>query len=434
MINGGCASAAGGAGFPDPPKGSPGAITASAHTLSSAADELEHAHGGLLGANAALESDWQGYAAAAYHASSSALASVAQGGISEFRQCAQAVSSYATALDHAQSEIRRLKTLYEDAKRRQGAAGMLAGSLGNALGSATHPADVTRLSAQITAAERQATDAGTEADGYARLATTALDQFKQEAFRYVAVLDGLRPGTSGGPFGSPFAGTGNPGSGFGSPFSGPMLSLSPFTPGALAPYSGVIPVGDPWNSPVPGYGTYLDSKTQGLSSPPDLTLAIGFLAGGIAGPLADVGAGALRSVAESFGVGAGRDAAETASRKVAQEILDKARASGLTRSTSMSSVLQQANAAGRAEAARIEASQLAGRKLLAKQAIDAAASSGLLKPGMKEILGEIVDRGSFYLGRGKSELSGVASTLSGSSNPAVRAIASRLRSILRAPR
>ena len=102
---------------------------------------MEHVAGGLHGASSALESDWQGYAAAAYHSSSQGLAAVASGGAETFRRCAHAVSGYATALDHAQSEIRRLRTLYDDALRRQTAATNLAGWLVGTITPHTKPAD-----------------------------------------------------------------------------------------------------------------------------------------------------------------------------------------------------------------------------------------------------------------------------------------------------
>src|SRR6202035_1084994 len=118
----------GGVAFPNPPTGSPGEITAIARSLSSAADDLERVGGGLRGASATLAQDWQGYAANAYHASSEGLATVAHGGAASFRDCAQALSGYSSALDHAQSEIHRLRGLYDaEVAAQASAAGTIGG-------------------------------------------------------------------------------------------------------------------------------------------------------------------------------------------------------------------------------------------------------------------------------------------------------------------
>lgn len=120
MILGGDPSGGGpgSAAFPRPPRGSPGGIAAAARALSQAADDLDRADGGLHGASSMLASDWQRYAAAAYHASSDGLAVVARGGDETFRECARAVSGYGRALDRAPWEIRRLCVLCGDAKSR----------------------------------------------------------------------------------------------------------------------------------------------------------------------------------------------------------------------------------------------------------------------------------------------------------------------------
>jgi uncharacterized protein YukE len=317
--------ASGGAAFPDPPTGDPGAITSAGRTLTNAADELEHADGGLQTATGALASDWQGYAAAAYHASSTALASVARGGAETFRECAHAVTGYAAALDQAQTQIKHLKIQYDDAQRRQQAADILSGRLGTALSTAKKPAEVTKLSTQVTNATNQATDAGHEADGYARHATTILEHFKQQASNYEQALNGQRPGPPGGPFGSPFSGTGSPGPGFGAPFANAPGISGPATgvvSGGLDPYSGVIPVGpDPYKSPIPGYPTYYDSRHQNLASPDDLTNLILLAAPLAAGPIKELGPDAARALARALGIGEGGRAAVTdAGDKAANDV------------------------------------------------------------------------------------------------------------------
>ncbi len=160
--------------FPDPPKGDPGPITGAARSLGNAADDLESAEGGLHGANAELQADWQGYAANAYHGASSTLAHVARGASETFRECAHAVSGYAAALDQCQSEIKRLRHGWEKARQRQAANDALALKLVNSITPSTKPDDATRVNTQVTTASGQANDAGTEADHYALRANHAL--------------------------------------------------------------------------------------------------------------------------------------------------------------------------------------------------------------------------------------------------------------------
>jgi uncharacterized protein YukE len=319
VINGGGPSPAGSAAFPDPPKGSPGEIAACAHTLSGAADDLERADAGLRGVSSGLQADWQGYAAAAYHSSSEALASVARGGSQTFRECAHAVSGYGTALDHAQSEIRRLRTLYDDAKIRQAAAANLAGRLGTALMAAHKQPEVTRLETQVTTVQGQSQDAGTEADGYARRATTVLTEFKQASRGYEQTLSGVQPGQPGGPLGSPFSPTGHPGPGFGAPFNSfSMPGAGGLVPGGLSAYNGVIPVGNPWASPIPGYGYYKDATTPEAVPDGDLTNLILLLGPIAAAPLKELGGEALSALARELGLGAGgRTAVEEAGQSAA---------------------------------------------------------------------------------------------------------------------
>ncbi len=327
MINGSTSSPAGSVAFPDPPKGSPGEIAACARTLANGGEDLDHVEGGLRNASSSLESDWKGYAAAAYHASSTALASVARGGSAEFRECAHAVSGYGQALDHAQSEIRRLRTSYDDAKQRQATASGLAGRLGTSLAAAHKPDDITRLSGQITQAQGHADQAGIDADGIARRAQAVIDDFKRQAARYQGILEGQPPGQPANPFGGPFSGgpspfspSGSAGPGFGVPFSGPALDGSGVTPGGLDQYSGVLPTGsDPYKSPIPGYPTYWDSRHENLTSPDDLTNLIMLLGPVAAAPLRDLGGDAVRALARELGIGAGgRAAVDAAGQQAAR--------------------------------------------------------------------------------------------------------------------
>lgn len=440
MINQASAGA-GPAAFPDPPKGSPGEISAAARTLTSAADDLEHADGGLRNASAALESDWQGYAAAAYHSSSQALAGVAQGGAGTFRECAHAVSGYAAALDHAQSEIRRLRTLYDDALHRQAAATSLAGRLVGAITPHTKPAEATRLQTQVTTSENQATDAGIEATGYARQATTVLNEFKQKSTGYEAVLNGGQPGHPGGPFGSPFSPTGHPGPGFGAPFnnftlpgSGTNPGVAGMVPGGLNAYSGVLPVGNPWASPIPGYGYYKDRTTPEAVPTNDLTNLVLFLAPLVAGPAGDLGEAALRQLAESMGIGTGgRAAVDAAERKAYDEALAELRAID-GKSSSFPGILKRATQAGDRAGATTQVAQSEARAGWADIALDAANRAGGLPAPAKEVLSEIAHRGWVYSATGAAKLAGLQASLLNSANPAARIAANAIGAILRSGR
>jgi uncharacterized protein YukE len=162
-----------GAGFPDPPKGSPGEIAAIARSFHDAAGQLDQCEHGLKGASAGLAGDWQAYAANAYQASTNGLATVARAAAETFRECGGSMSGYAKALAHAQSEIQRLRRLYDEAQTRQTNAATAASHLSTKLAAATKPADVHQLQCELTHASNQATGAADEASGYAGRAVQA---------------------------------------------------------------------------------------------------------------------------------------------------------------------------------------------------------------------------------------------------------------------
>ena len=177
MIAGGDGGGAGTA-FPDPPKGSPGEIGAIARSFHDAAAQLDQCEHGLKGASAGLAGDWQGYAANAYQASSNGLAIVARAAAETFRECGGAMSGYAKALEHAQSEIQRLRRLYDDAQTRQVNAATAASHLSTQLAAATKPAEVHQLQGEFTHASNQVTGAADEASGYAGRAVQVLSDFQ----------------------------------------------------------------------------------------------------------------------------------------------------------------------------------------------------------------------------------------------------------------
>jgi uncharacterized protein YukE len=433
MINGGNGGGAGGTPFPDPPKGSPGEITAAARTLHTAADDLDRAHSGLNAAGSELEADWQGYAAAAYHSSSSTLASVARGGAETFRESAQAVTGYATALDHAQSEIRRLRQQWEDAQRRQTAADSLAGRLTGAVTSTTKPADANRLSHQASTCLGQAQDAGREADGYALRATTALNDFKRAAAGYQQTLEGYQPGHPGGPLGSPFSPLGHPGPGFGLPTSTFNLPGTGGSSHSLDPYTGVIPVGDPWHSPIPGYGVYKDATTPEAVPTNDL-INLALLVGPIvSGPAVDLGAGALRSLAEQLGLGVGgRAAVDEARAKATQEAIDRLLDPHVPNSGSFAQGVPDAIDRGRVAAAIKQVEQADARAGYGELGLNAVDKTVGLPPGVKEGLTEILHRGPVYVGYFVARLTATRNGLLSVGTPAAQAAARAIAVILHA--
>jgi uncharacterized protein YukE len=416
--------------FPEAPQGDPGAISGCASTLRSAADDLEHAESGLHGASGSLQSDWQGFAAQAYHAASNGLAAVVRGGAETFRECAAAVSKYGADLDHVQSQLRHLKQQYEDAVRRETGADGLAGRLQGALAATTKQPEITKLGRQIGNAEQQAQDAVHEANGYALRAQGLVTEFKGKAQAYAATLNGqdLR---HGGPLGAPFSPPGTPGSGFGIPNPGDVFGG--VNPDGLDAYAGVIPVGDPWNSFIPGYGIYMDATHGNLTSPDDLTnliVTIATLGGGAL--LRNLAPDALRAIATELGIGgAGRAAAEKSGQELEQEIIAAARASGATRSTSLASVFKEAGAAGDAKAIETELAQTEVRGKVFENLVDLAGRLGAaVPPGMKEVVGEITTRGWIYSSYARGVAGETASTLLRSTNPAVRAIGRLLGNML----
>jgi uncharacterized protein YukE len=430
MIPGG--TGGGGTGntaFPDPPKGDPGGISSASRALSRAADDLEHAEGGLHGANAELEADWQGYAANAYHSSSSTLAHIARGAAETFRDCAHAVSGYATALDHCQSEIKRLRHAWETAKHRQAANEALALKLSSSVTATTKPDDATRINTQVSTASGQADDAGTEADQYAQKATHALTDFKHKASTYQSTLEGSSPGEAPGPFGAPFTAPGTPGRTFGLPTNG-----FPF-PGdahSLDPYNGVIPVGDPWHSPIPGYGVYKDATTPEVEPTDDLTNLVLLLATAGGSSAVDIGGSALKSLAEDLGLGtAGKQAVKDAAEEAYEKEVAEGIASGEGRHSSFTNILKRATETGRTTAAETQSAQQEARADLIDSLMDNADKAGALPDGLKDVVGDLAHNGWTYTSYTTAKLDAVRTALLKTNNPAARAAGKIIGTILR---
>ena len=392
MIAGGDGGGAGTA-FPDPPKGSPGEIGAIARSFHDAAAQLDQCEHGLKGASAGLAGDWQGYAANAYQASSNGLAIVARAAAETFRECGGAMSGYAKALEHAQSEIHRLRRLYDDAQTRQVNAATAASHLSTQLAAATKPAEVHQLQGEFTHASNQVTGAADEASGYAGRAVQVLSDFHREESKYSQTLAGGRvgPGKSipaGSPFAAPYTGaTGLPGLGFGVPMFPGGFGVSP---GGLDPYNGVIPVGDPWNSDIPGYGVYMDSITPEAVPTNDLTNAIMLVAAPeVAGPVEDLLAAGGRAAAERMGIGAiGRETVDKAGQDAFDQVI--ARGSYRTGDPLNTAKLREAYGAKRAAQIETQVEQDATQSETADAFLDQLDRSDLIPPGVKEALSHVV--------------------------------------------
>jgi len=379
----------GGGAFPDPPKGSPGGIRSAARSLASAGRDLEEVATGLSGATGALEADWNGDAAGSYRVAAQGLTSVARAAQQTFADCARAVDEYAHALEHAQQQIAKLKVAYADAKTReataQGQAQRLAGQLLSA-----HPNAVSGLESRIATAGGDAQSAGGDATHIAERARQVLEEFRREQSRASAVLSGQRvsrgatvAGWFAGPGLAPAAGVGNGLSpGFGVPLGG------------LAAFNGVVAVGDPWNSAIPGFGIYWDAKHGAAQPTNDLTNLILLAAGGL-GPTAARGlALAARGLAEGAGrklvLTGGReivDAAEAQAQREAQAVL-----SSTTRSRTAAITASGRNAAVKAQA-QVDAAQ--GRSL--KNLTDLARNAGVPVPqGTADVLGHLAEYQGVY--------------------------------------
>ncbi|MGH2892155.1 MAG: hypothetical protein ACRDPM_02640, partial [Solirubrobacteraceae bacterium] len=356
-------------------------------------------------------------------------AQVARAAAETFRDCAHAVSGYATALDHCQSEIKRLRHVWEHAKHRQAANEALALKLTTSITATTRPDAATRINTQAATASGQATDAGVEADGYALRATTALNQFTHKASSYRGRLEGYSPGEAPGPFGAPFTAPGTPGRTFGLPSDGVQL---PGDAHSLDPYNGVIPVGDPWNSPIPGYGIYKDATTPEVEPTDDLTnfvLLIATLGGGSA---ADFGGNALKAIAERLGLGtAGRQAVKEAGEEAYEKEIADAIASGEGKHASFVKILQRARDARLGAGAETESAQQEARADLIDDLLDNADKAGVVPDGVKDVVAELAHHGWAYTSYTTAKLDAVRTALLKTSNPAARAAAKIIGTILR---
>jgi len=205
-----------------------------------------------------------------------------------------------------------------------------------------------------------------------------LEEFRLRERRAQAALSGQAPqgpqtlaaasaAFGPGPVSAP--GVGGAGWGFGVPLGG------------LPAFGGVVPVGDPWKSDIPGYGIYLDSRSS-ATSPDDLTNAILFAAGGLGSIGVDgvkaLGTEALGTVSRGLTLDGGRAIAADAERNaLADAIKQEAR-----HSESFVNAIQRGTAR-----ARITGQLAAGeaRSNTVRMAIDAAGRVLPIPQGAAEV-------------------------------------------------
>ncbi|HEY5430470.1 MAG TPA: hypothetical protein VIK04_15240, partial [Solirubrobacteraceae bacterium] len=200
------------------------------------------------------------------------------------------------------------------------------------------------------------------------------------------------------------------------------------------PYNGVIPVGNPWKSPIPGYGYYKDATTPEAVPTNDLTNLVLLLAPLAAGPAGDLEESALRQLAESMGLGTGgRAAVDAAERKAYDETLAELRAAE-GKSTSLPELLKQAGQAGKSAAASTEVTQREVTAGWADVALDAADRAGVLPPGAKHVLSDVAHRGWAYTSYAAAQLGALQAKLIAAGGTAARIAANAIGAILRSGR
>jgi uncharacterized protein YukE len=423
-------SSGGGAGiaaFPDPPQGDPGQIADAARRLTDAGGSLDDVETGLRGASNEVALDWQGYAASLYHGCTEQLTGIARGAAETFRDCAHAVSSYGRDLDDVQQKVKALKTQYDDAVHRQQTATGQALGFSNQITSATKPDDATRLSGEASAASRQAGDATGDANHYAQLATQAINDFKDKARGYASTLEGIDPGTPGGPLASPFVASGSPGPTFGFPgLRNPLTGGSP-TPVDL---TGVAHVGDPWNSPIPGYGTHMDATHGNLQSTDDLTDLILLLAAPVAGKAVEGLGGAALDWLTGKGVS---KSGEIAIDKIEQKVLEGGRNLPGRFSNAGRTALERAGLKDPdvpLTPKELEEGQAEFDRFIKKTAAQLADQTGVLPPTVRELVDEFIDGGAAYRNYPVAKIAEARAALARMNNPAAKALGQVLGTIL----
>jgi uncharacterized protein YukE len=425
-------SSGGGAGigaFPDPPHGDPGQIAAAARRLGDAGGYLEDVDTGLRTASGEVAQDWQGYAAGLYHGCTTQLSGIAHGAAQTFRDCQQAVSSYGQSLDDVQQKVNGLKTQYDDAVGRQQTAANQALGFSNQITPTSKPADVTRLSGQASDAARQAGDATRDANHYILLATQAISDFRDKARGYASTLEGIEPGRSGGPLGSPFIAGGSPGPTFG--FPGNWFSRHDAQP-VPVDLTGVARVGDPNHPDIPGYGMYEDHQHGNLQGTDDLTNLILLLGVPVVGKAAEGLGGAALDWLTSKGVD---KAGQVAIDKIEQKVLEgsaklRTKIGDGARSALRGGGDDPVDPVAPKTPAELEREEEELTKQVRGAIVDIADKAGTLPDGVGDIAHNLLDYGGVYRAYTVSKLIQLREALAGMDSAAARAGVTTLNRII----
>jgi uncharacterized protein YukE len=363
-------------GFPEAPKGDPGGIRSAARRLDHAHDRLHDVAAGLHATSDGLAQDWDGDAAGRYRLAVQGLASAARGAAGTFADCSSCASDYADALEKAQDELRQLRTKYDAAKQRAADAAASAMSIGTAMAMPDAP---EHLSDDLSRAQDAESAANDDATRILQRAQDVLDDFHAAERTAQAALGGQDAGGAPG-MGSPFGGGLMPGRGVGNGIS-PGFGI-PL--GGLAPFDGTIRVGDPWNSGIPGFGTFWDGTHPSAEPVDDLTNVILFAAGGVE----MVGWNGLKAAAAELASAFGATSARQAAKKAGSEAFEKALALGEGGAVRAGSFRGRLQAAREAENKASAAAQVAIRNRRADaldRAWELADKLGLKTPtGLRE--------------------------------------------------
>jgi hypothetical protein len=269
--------------FPEIPKGDPGSIATAATGLGRVSGQLVSATGGLAAAAGGMQ--WSGYAQQRFHGATNQLTQVMGNASETFADLALATARYADALDKAQRELKRLATMYADARSAAASARSAAQSLASTQASTIDPDQHASLGADITRLGNQAGGHDADADAIARRAQNERDEFDQAAKAAANAFNGHPTAGHGpnlGPAANPFHGPGST--------PGVTAPLGPHTGGAfgiptggLGGMDGVLHVDDPETRQTIGYGRYADQQEFAKNNMEvgDLTTAVTFAAGGI---------------------------------------------------------------------------------------------------------------------------------------------------------
>ena len=163
---------------------------------------------------------------------------------------------------------------------------------------------------------------------------------------------------------------------------------------------------------ISGYGFYKDATTPEVEPTDDLTNAILLIAtlGGSGG--VDLGANALKAVAERLGIGAaGREAVTEAGEQAYEKEIAEAIASGEGKHASFVRILARAREARLGAGAETESAQQEARADLIDGLLDNADKAGVMPDGVKDAVADLAHNGWAYTSYTTAKLDAVRTAL-----------------------